>query len=178
MNPLQFFIEELESNKLWEAEISLKRNEYLKVAGSTDSNLYFIVEGSMRIFVIDAKEEHTIRLGYQGNLITALDTFLNDQPSEFYIQALRATHLKSVSKEKFMQLTEHSEMHKIQWISLLRAFVLQQMERERDLLTSSPKERFEKVLKRSPHVFQEVPNKYIASYLRMSPETLSRLMNS
>jgi len=55
---------------------------------------------------------------------------------------------------------------------------LQQMERERDLLTSSPMERYLRVKDRSPQLFQEIPNKYIASYLRMTPETLSRLKKS
>ncbi len=52
---------------------------------------------------------------------------------------------------------------------------LQQLEREIDILTKSPKERYERVLRRSPQLFQEIPNKHIANYLRMSPETLSRL---
>jgi hypothetical protein len=56
--------------------------------------------------------------------------------------------------------------------------VLQQMERERDILTSSPLERYKRVLERSPQLFQEIPNKYIASYLRMTPETLSRIKKS
>ena len=50
-----------------------------------------------------------------------------------------------------------------------------QIEREIDILTNSPKERYLRVLKRSPQLFQEIPNKHIASYLRMSPETLSRM---
>ena len=53
-----------------------------------------------------------------------------------------------------------------------------QLEREKDILISSPHTRYERVLKRSPQVFQYVPHKYIASYLRMSPETLSRLKKS
>ena len=52
------------------------------------------------------------------------------------------------------------------------------MERERDILTSSPLERYNRVLKRSPLLFQEIPNKYIADYLRMTPETLSRIKKS
>ena len=53
--------------------------------------------------------------------------------------------------------------------------LLGRIEREIDLLTPSPKERYARLLKRSPHVFQLFPHKYIASYLRMTPETLSRL---
>lgn len=64
------------------------------------------------------------------------------------------------------------------WQLILESFVLQQMERERDILTSSPMERYNRVLKRSPQLFQEIPNKYIASYLRMTPETLSRIKKS
>jgi CRP/FNR family transcriptional regulator, anaerobic regulatory protein len=53
--------------------------------------------------------------------------------------------------------------------------VVQQMQRELDLLTASPIERYRRVIARSPQLFQEVPLKYIADYLRMTPETLSRL---
>ena len=52
------------------------------------------------------------------------------------------------------------------------------MEREHDLMLADPKMRLERVRQRSPQLFQEVPHKYIAAYLRMSPETLSRLMNT
>ncbi|MCH5717306.1 cyclic nucleotide-binding domain-containing protein [Niabella hibiscisoli] len=58
---------------------------------------------------------------------------------------------------------------------MLEGLVVQQIEREKDLLIQSPRERYERVLKRSPQLFQEVANKYIAAYLRMSAETLSRL---
>ena len=58
---------------------------------------------------------------------------------------------------------------------MLGELIYQQMERERDILTSSPLERYKRVLSRSPQLFQEIPNKHIASYLRMTPETLSRL---
>ena len=64
------------------------------------------------------------------------------------------------------------------WTSMLEELVLQQIEREKDILTNSPKERYNRVLKRSPQLFQEIPNKYIANYLRMTPETLSRLKKS
>ncbi|WP_317127531.1 MULTISPECIES: hypothetical protein [Chryseobacterium] len=64
------------------------------------------------------------------------------------------------------------------WTIILEDLVLQQVEREKDLLISAPKERYERVLKRSPQLFQQIPDKYIANYLRMSPETLSRLKKS
>jgi len=70
------------------------------------------------------------------------------------------------------------DINRTLWTKILENLVLQQMEREVDILTNSPKERYNRVLKRSPKLFQEVPNRYIANYLRMSPETLSRLKKS
>ncbi|WP_315971745.1 cyclic nucleotide-binding domain-containing protein [Flavobacterium columnare] len=61
------------------------------------------------------------------------------------------------------------------WNEVLEDLILQQLEREMDLLTVSAKERLERIQLRNPLVFQEIPHKLIANYLRMSPETLSRL---
>ncbi len=177
MNAIQQLVGIIDQQYLWEKQVALHRNEYLKVQGSTDTMLYFVVSGSLRIYVVDESEEHTIRFGYQNNLIAALDSYITEQPSDLYIQAMRKTALKAISKERFMQLVESQPEYLRLWHFILGQFILQQMERERDILTSSPGERYRRVLKRSPQLFQEVPHKYIASYLRMTPETLSRIKN-
>lgn len=178
MNPISILIDKLNNQNLWDKKITLDRNEYLKVKGSIDTNIYLIKTGSLRIFVIDENEEHTIRFGYKNNLIASLDSFINGKPSDFYIQALKKTTVKSISKQNYTAFIESSIGHKRLWLSVLENFILQQMERERDILTSSPVERYHRVLKRSPQLFQEIPDKYIASYLRMTPETLSRIKKS
>jgi len=178
MNPILQLIEEIEQHDLWETEVILDRNEYLKVRGSIDTHIYFVVSGTLRIFIVDETEEHTIRFGYTGNLITALDSFITEKPSELFVQAIKRTELKPISKKNFMNLVSSSTENIQLWQTILLGLIQQQMERERDLLTSSPVDRYKRVLKRSPQVFQEIPNKYIASYLRMTPETLSRIKKS
>ena len=178
MNPLHQLQQKIEAQNLWEREIELGRNDYLKVKGSVDTNVYFVEEGSLRIFVLDEDEEHTIRFAYQDNLVAALDSFVTEQPSDLYIQALKKSRIKMIPKKQFMNLIFSSEESLKLWQGTMQQLVLQQMERERDLLTSSPQERFRRVLTRSPRLFQEIPHRYIASYLRMTPETLSRLKKS
>lgn len=175
MSPIDKIIEEINSKQLWQEEMTFARNEYLKVAGSIDTNIYFVKSGSLRLFVIDEFEEHTIRFGYENNLIGALDSFITENPSDIYIQALKKTEVKIIDKPSFKSLISNSAEIQKYWNEILEGLVFQQLERERDILTSSPMERYKRVLKRSPHLFQIVPNKYIASYLRMTPETLSRL---
>ena len=175
MNPTNLLLQQIEDNRLWERELSLDRNEFLKVAGSVDTNVYFVISGSLRIFVIDEFEEHTIRFGYQNNLVVAMDSYITEEPSGYYIQALKKTTLKVIGKSVLGKLIARSPELQKTWIALLEQIVVQQLEREQDILISSPLERYKRVLQRSPQLFQEIPNKYIASYLRMTPETLSRI---
>jgi CRP-like cAMP-binding protein len=163
--------------ELSDKEITIERNEYLKVKGSIDTNVYYIESGSLRFFLLDDYEEQTIRFGYKENLIVSLDSFLTGKPSDIYIQAIKKTVVKVVTKEQFDKFLEKENNQNL-WTKILENLVIQQMEREIDILTNSPKERYERVLKRIPQLFQEVPNRHIANYLRMSAETLSRLKKS
>lgn len=163
--------------ELSDKTVTIDRNEFLKVKGSVDTNVYFIESGSLRIFVLDNYEEQVIRFGYKGNLVVSLDSFFTGKPSDLYIQAIKKTVIKVITKQQLDHFLSIDANEKI-WIQILENLVVQQLEREIDLLTNSPKERYERVLKRSPQLFQEIPNRHIASYLRMSAETLSRLKKS
>lgn len=158
-------------------EITIDRNEFLKVKGSIDTNLYFIKSGSLRIFVLDEYEEQTIRFGYKENMIVSLDSFLTGKPSDLFIQAIKRTVVKVVTKQQIDEFLKRESSRNL-WTNILENLVVQQMEREIDILTNSPKERYERVFKRSPQLFQEIPHRHIANYLRMSAETLSRLKKS
>lgn len=168
----------IEANHLSTKTVTVGRNEFVKTAGTVDTDIYFVEEGSLRIFVVDEAEERTIRFGYQNNILVSLDSFLTGKPSGFVIQAIKKTRLRVIPKERFMEFLNRDEAHLRIWVGILEDLVIQQIEREKDLLTASPGERYERVLKRSPQLFQEIPNRHIANYLRMTPETLSRLKKS
>lgn len=159
-------------------QITLLKNDFLKLGGTTDTNIYFVESGSLCVFVMDEDEEQIIRFGYNNDLIVSLDSFLTEQASDFYIQAIKKSKVRVIPKQQFIAFVNESSENQQMWISMLEELVLQQIEREKDILTTSPKERYNRVLKRSPQLFQEIPNKYIANYLRMTPETLSRLKKS
>ncbi len=178
MNYGEELLSRLEEANLWEETKTLDRGAYLKKAGTTDLNLYFVLEGSLRVYVVEQEEEHTIRFGYQFNIIASLDSFISEQPSDMYIQALKKSTVKRLSKERYMDFMQANPKNQFLWSKMLEMLIFQQIERERDLLISSPKERYLRVLNRSPKLFQEIPNKYIANYLRMTPETLSRIHSS
>lgn len=178
MNSVNLLIQKINDLQLWESYRTLHRNEFLKVNGSVDTRLYFVESGCLRAFLMPEEEELTIRFAYQNNLFVALDSFISEAPSDLYIQAIKRSELRIMSKAAFTRLLDSEADAAHWWRDILEVLVFQQFERETDLLISSPAERYHRVLARSPQLFQEVPHKYIASYLRMTPETLSRLKKS
>ena len=178
MNIIEKLYSKIEDENLWDGKVSLKRNEFLKAVGTIDTSLYYIVSGSVKLSVISKDKEHVIRFGYKNNFMAALDSFISGKPSDFCIQAIKKTELKFISKATHSSLINRDADNQLLWSKILEQMVVQQLEREKDILMTTPKERFQKVYERSPHLFQEIPNKYIASYLRMTPETLSRLKKS
>jgi CRP-like cAMP-binding protein len=153
------------------------KNELLSSAGSIEQHIFFIQQGSVRVFFVNEGVEQNVRLGYSGNVIAALDSFFTGNPSQFSIEAVKKTTVLRVGKGDFHILIKELGLER-SWMGLLEQLVVQQLEREMDLLIDSPSERIARVLKRSPRLFQEIPHRHIANYLRMSPETLSRIKKS
>ena len=154
--------------------ITLNRSEFLCKQGQTDTNIYFIESGSVKVSINLGEEEQIIRFGYRGNLVVALDSLLTGLATQFDIQAIKKCKIKVISKKQ-LEAYLNTENNRLVWTEILEKLIVQQMEREVDLLTQSPLERYQRVIQRSPQLFQEIPNKHIANYLRMSAETLSRL---
>ena len=165
------------SDLAWE-EIHCNRGEYLIEAGQVERHIYFIVSGAFRAFTYVEEEEFTIRFGYKESIITSLPSYFDNSVSETYIQAIRKSKVFRCQKEAFEEFVESDIQHLITYKKVMQDLVSSLLEREIDLMQNSPSLRLERVLARSPQLFQEVPHKYIAAYLRMSPETLSRLLNS
>lgn len=167
----------LEQHKLHRKTIGLKRGEHLHLAGDCDTNVYQILSGSLRSYTLIDGEEQTIRFGYAGDFFAAIDSYISDGPSILSTQALRKCRLRLIPKPIFQDRLENDRSLAGTWQHIMSWMILGQLEREIDLLTNDPAERYRRILQRSPRLFQEVPAKYIANYLRMTPETLSRIGN-
>jgi CRP/FNR family transcriptional regulator, anaerobic regulatory protein len=173
------FIQALHKHLLENSKLrTIKKGDFLIRAGEVEKHLYYIEDGAVMAIYSTDDEDLTIRFGYDGSFINSLASFLNGTPSEYMISAIKSTKLRQISKEGLMQFIHSSEVLMQGYQDLLQVLITQQMERELDLLTNSPAERLQRVLQRSPNLFQHIPLRHIASYLRMTPETLSRIRKS
>lgn len=151
--------------------VPFKKGDILTREGSIENNLFFIEDGAVKIYYQSELSEHIIRLGYNGSILNSLTSFLTQTPSELIIEVIRESNVKILKRYHVMKIIENSTGYG----KFLEKLITEQLEREIDLLQDSPSKRLDRVLKRSPHLFQHIPLKYIAIYLRMSPETLSRI---
>lgn len=161
--------------KYWTHLRELRRNDFLIKKETTETNLFYVVEGAMRIFFPHDAEEICVGFAYDHSLICSYPSFIQEKPSLYDIQALVKTKVVSIAKKDLYSLFEkHRELETV-WRMLQEDALIGKIERETEMLTFTPEERFHRLFKRNPRVFQIIPKKYIASYLRMTPETLSRL---
>jgi CRP/FNR family transcriptional regulator, anaerobic regulatory protein len=164
---------------LWQPEeLYLKRNAMLATAGQVHTDIYYVKSGALRLYYPTKDGENTIRLAYPGSIFAVLDSFITAKPTVYNVQAIRASELRVMKKAEFDAFINSDSTNLQLWNQILGYTVTALLERETDLLTATPKERYERVLQRSPQLFQHIPHRHIASYLRMAPETLSRLQKS
>jgi CRP-like cAMP-binding protein len=160
----------------WTKQRHLRRGEFLMRPGEVEQHLYFVRHGLLRIFYPTAtSEEICVGFSYANSLVCSFPSFVMGQPSEYALQALRQTELLAISRVAFLDFLGSSPAFAAFWRVELEKALIGRMEHEIDLLLPEPADRLARLRKRSPHVFQLVPKKYLASYLRMTPETMSRL---
>jgi CRP-like cAMP-binding protein len=160
---------------LWKKQVHLNRYDFLIRQGQVEQGLYFVTSGALRIYYPLPDEDICVGFGYPNTLMISFPSFVDGKPSAYYIQALKKSELLGISKTDLVNLMEERPNIKRFWYEQLEKALVGKIEREVDLLLPEPEQRLQRVMQRSPHLFQHIPKKYIASYLRMSPETLSRI---
>lgn len=163
---------------IWQP-VQYKRKTILTTAGETERYLYFVTEGVQRAFYIDDRHpEATVVFSYAPSFSGIVDSFLTQQPSRYFLETLTASKMLRTSYQQVQQLMD--KYHNIErWVRLSISWVMMGLlERQIELLSYSAEEKFRILLKRSPHVLQLIPHKYLASYMGIDASTFSKLMAS
>lgn len=157
-------------------EVSIKKKHALLESGKVCSHLYFITKGCLRSFYTDAKGlDHIYQIRMDNNWISDLDSFFSRTPSKYNIEAIEDSHLLRISHERFEGLlTEVPALERYFRILFQKAYV-NALNRLNATMWETALDRYNALLKEHPEVFKRVPLVYIASYLGITPESLSRI---
>ena len=158
---------------------NVEKNEILLNAGEVCNHLYFVVQGILRTFHLNANgTEFTRLIRKENQFCTVLLSFLEKKSSVATIQALEKGVLLAISSEDFRTLTKESEIAQKMYTKTLEDFENFHLKRLEFLTSYSPKEKTEIFLKEYHELEPRLTDKVIASYLQITPETYCRCKKS
>ena len=167
--------------EIWEsfaaflAPNSYKKNELIKESNKKEKYLSIIIEGSAGIFLWKENSTICVDLCYENEFFGDYLSFLTQEPTELYTQAIEPTEILSISFSDLNELYNSSTIGiNIGRIASESLFIHKQTQ-QIDLLMLTAEERYLKLLERQPQIVQRTPQKHIASYLGITPESFSRI---
>lgn len=159
------------------AQTVFKKNEMLLTEGQVCKKLYFIEAGALRGYYHAEGKEITHWFGFENDFVTSFHSFITGHPAVENIQFLEGSIVWHISKETLQKLL--NEFHEIERVLRIayEKYYIRLEERFVNVYFSSAPERYQKLLQESPHIIDRIQLGYIASYLGITQETLSRIRN-
>jgi CRP-like cAMP-binding protein len=153
----------------------LKRKELLLRQGEVCKQVAFVIGGCLRYFYLVEGEEHTGQFFFENSFYTDYESFLSGEPSRQNVDALEKTQLLLLRKTDLYGLYEENPKFERFGRLMAEQAYLGVRKRNTDLLNLSPEDRYLELLAKRPKVIERVPQHYIASYLGIKPQSLSRI---
>jgi CRP-like cAMP-binding protein len=153
----------------------LKKGNKLVEQGNTCKHVAFIIDGIIRTYYLKEDKETTLCFCSSNKITSCISSFITQQPSRYSLEAITDSYLLILSHYNLMKLYELNQY----WIILAKKI----MEKEYSLLEDHialvndlpAREKYFEILSKQPEIIQKVPLKHLASYLKISPETVSRI---
>ena len=164
---------EVFSSKLVKREFA-KKSVILKI-GQKENYLSFIEIGIVRKCIPQEFDDLTFEFAFAGDFVTAYDFFLTQQPSSYQLETITDTIFWSVSYDDLQTIYAKTDIGNTIGRLASEDLFMKKSKRELSLLTQSAEERYLNLFTEQPHLLQLVPLKYIASYIGITPQALSRI---
>jgi CRP-like cAMP-binding protein len=168
----------------WEAlsaiwhPFTARRKQVLTVAGEKEKYLYFVAEGVQRVYYFDDQNrEATVVFTYAPSFGGVLDALLLQQPSRYYYETLTPSVFLRAAISDLQPLMATRPAIEVMVRLGLTHSLSGVLERLVELQCFSSEEKFRQLLRRSPHILQLVPHKYLANYLGIEATNFSKLLN-
>jgi len=161
--------------RLWQTEEAAPRTLLLK-EGEICRRLYVIVEGCVRHWFNHDGKEISFQFSFEGDVVYSSESFRKSTPSPFSIETIEPVRLRWISQQDMQLVRQDPELYPSlvenaadKQAAFLRHFF--------SYLRDTPRQRYENLLRDQPQIVQRVPLQYIASYLGITPVSLSRIRN-
>ncbi len=156
-------------------EQTYKKKDVLLKMGDVENYLSFVKQGAVRLYIPKEDKDVTFKFIFENEFVTAYDSFLMRKPSVYQIETLAETTLWRISYENLQEVYRTTENGNMIGRKIAEALFVKKVERELSLLNQTAEERYLDLFSTHPRWLQEIPLKYIASYVGVTPQALSRI---
>jgi CRP-like cAMP-binding protein len=157
--------------------ITFNKDQIIKPQGTIEKYFYFILKGSAGIFLWKENNFVCLDFAFDNSFCGDYMSLLTEKPTELEVVALEQSEMVKISKDNFNLLSRKSVGQIIMQVSAETSFVEKQQQ-QIELLTKTAEERYKILLVKFPEIHQRVAQKHIASYLGITPQSLSRIRNA
>ena len=164
---------ELFSSKLEKRQYA-KKTIILKT-GAVENYIYFIEQGIVRYFVPEDTNDLTFGFSFEGDIGSAYDSFINQVPTTYQLETLTDTEVWRIGYADLMAFYRKTKSGNHIGRVIGEQLYIKAIKRELSLLSETAEQRYEKLFHDRPKLIQQIPLKYIASYIGITPQALSRI---
>jgi len=150
------------------------KKETVIKAGEVENYFNFVLKGLVRKYYKKGNEEINTQISFEGHIIHSQESFHSRTVSEYFIEAIEPTTFVSLSYNDLEKIYASStKLEHLGRLVITSTMVLKDRW-QMQLVKLTPRERFILFVNKNPELVQRVPQKYLASYLNIKPETFSR----
>ncbi|WP_246034368.1 Crp/Fnr family transcriptional regulator [Empedobacter tilapiae] len=157
------------------SSITIPKNTMLEVENTYTKYLYFIIDGYVRVFYTKEGEERTTQINCPSGFITSFQSFITNSKAYDNVQTISECNLLRVTKDSLDKLNKNVKDWGIYGEKIYEQALIYNEDRTRDMILLTAEERYLKLMKTQPDIIQNVSLQYIASYIGIKPESLSRI---
>lgn len=153
----------------------VKKGEILLEEGQVSHHVVFVAKGILRQFYYKNGKDVTEHFSHEGCIVICIESTLKQKPSRLLIEALEAGVVYLLPYSRLVLLTEVSREINMFYRKMLEYSLIVSQIKADSLRFETARERYNQLMKLQPEVIRRAPMSHIASYLLMTPETLSRV---
>lgn len=154
------------------------KGEMILKEGDVCENIYYIDKGLVRQFYYKNEKELTEHIGAEGEIFMCIESLFREEPTKLQVEALEPCQLYLIPKHRLEQVALHNVNIQILYRKILEESLIMSQVHADLLRFETAQNRYLRLCKLKPQVVLRAPLVYIASYLQMTPETLSRVRSA
>ena len=170
-----FSAEEMEMLEMAFEKTTFKKGEYFLKEGQYARRIGFVESGAMLYFQNnEAGDEKVCDFGFPGDWVTHIKSMISGTPTDMNIRALETTTIRWITGETMQKLSEKIPASNLMRVQISEQYFVKSADRAASLANLNAEQRYRKVVEETPELLM-VPQYYLASYLGIKPQSLSRI---